>query len=74
MMSNPASLVVTQEQIEMFWSSAEDEAAVRKATNVAYERLVKKPQPRNKREAVLRFFGFKKAAQRREAELLASVE
>ncbi|GMF42527.1 unnamed protein product [Phytophthora fragariaefolia] len=73
-LSNPGSLVATPEQIEMFWSSAEEEAVVRKATNVAYERLVKKPEHKTKREAVLRFFGFKKATQRREVEQLTCVE
>ncbi|KAG6970322.1 hypothetical protein JG688_00004909 [Phytophthora aleatoria] len=72
--SNPGSLVATPEQIEMFWSSVEEEAEVRKATAVAYERLVKKPQRATKREAIMRFFRFRKSTQRREAELLTSVE
>ncbi|GMF13905.1 unnamed protein product [Phytophthora lilii] len=74
MVSNPASLVATPEQIEMFWSSAEEEAAVRRATNIAYERLVKKPQRTSKRETVMRFFGFRKSAQHREVECITSVE
>ncbi|EGZ07163.1 hypothetical protein PHYSODRAFT_530029 [Phytophthora sojae] len=73
-LSNPGSLVATPEQIEMFWNSAEEEAAVRRGTNVAYERLVKKLPIKSKREAVMRFFGFRKAAQRREAEQLTLVE
>ncbi|RAW32246.1 Sterol 3-beta-glucosyltransferase [Phytophthora cactorum] len=72
--SNPGSLVATPEQIEMFWSSVEEEAEVRKATAVAYERLVKKPQRATKREAIMRFFRFRKSTQRREAEQLTSVE
>ncbi|KAE9043522.1 Sterol 3-beta-glucosyltransferase [Phytophthora rubi] len=73
-LSNPGSLVATPEQIEMFWGSAEEEAEVRRATNVAYERLVKKPPLKSRRDAVMRFFGFRKAAQSREAEKLTSVE
>ncbi|KUF95905.1 Hsp70-binding protein 1 [Phytophthora nicotianae] len=72
--SNPGSLVATPEQIEMFWSSEEEEASARKATTVAYERLVKKPQRTTKREAVMRFFKFRKSTQRREAEQLTIVE
>ncbi|KAG1712275.1 hypothetical protein DVH05_000025 [Phytophthora capsici] len=72
--SNPGSLVATPEQIEMFWSSAQEEVAVRKATTIAYERLVKKPQRTSKREAVMRFFGFRKSTQHREAERLSIVE
>ncbi|KAG7382203.1 hypothetical protein PHYPSEUDO_005131 [Phytophthora pseudosyringae] len=72
--SNPGSLVATPEQIEMFWSSTAEEAAVFKATTVAYERLVKKPQRTSKREAVMRFFGLRKSVQRCEAERFASVE
>lgn len=68
--SNPGSLVATPEQIELFWSSTQEESAVRKATTVAYERLVKKPQLTTKREAVMRFFRFRKSTQRREAEQL----
>ncbi|KAJ8544291.1 hypothetical protein ON010_g11977 [Phytophthora cinnamomi] len=73
-LSNPGSLVATPEQIEMFWSSVEEETAVRRATNVAYERLVKKPHRKSKREAVMRFFGFRKTAQCRDAEQLTCVE
>ncbi|GMF13913.1 unnamed protein product [Phytophthora lilii] len=58
----------TAAQIAMFWSSAEEEAAVRRATNIAYERLVKKPQHRSKREAVKRLFGVGNEARRREEE------
>lgn len=47
---------------------------MRKATTVAYERLVKKPQLTTKREAVMRFFRFRKSTQRREAEQLTLVE
>jgi sterol 3beta-glucosyltransferase len=72
--SNPGSLVATPEQIETFWSSEEEEAAARKATTVAYERLVKKPPRTSKREAVMRFFGFRKAAERREVERLNIIE
>ncbi|OWZ16746.1 LOW QUALITY PROTEIN: hypothetical protein PHMEG_0009411 [Phytophthora megakarya] len=72
--SNPGSLVATPEQIELFWNSSEEELAVRKATAVAYERLVKKPQRTSKREAIMRFFGFKKSVQYRDAERLTFVE
>ncbi|POM68851.1 Hypothetical protein PHPALM_14932 [Phytophthora palmivora] len=56
--------------IAMFWSSAEEEAAVRKTTNMAYDRLVKKLKRTNKRDAVMRFFGVGSEARRREEELL----
>ncbi|KAH7465802.1 Sterol 3-beta-glucosyltransferase UGT80A2 [Phytophthora ramorum] len=73
--STPSSLVPTQTQIAMFWSSAEEEAAIRTATNTAYERLVKKPQRIGKRDAVLRFFGVENESRHREeVKRYASVE
>ncbi|GMF36558.1 unnamed protein product [Phytophthora fragariaefolia] len=56
-------------QIALFWSSGEEEAAVRRATNMAYDRLVKKTQRKSKREAVMQFFGVGNEARRRKEEL-----
>ncbi|KAG6578255.1 Sterol 3-beta-glucosyltransferase [Phytophthora cinnamomi] len=67
--SSSSSLDVSPAKIALFWSSAEEEAAVRKATNVAYARLVKKSQRKSKREALMRFFGVGNEARRREEEL-----
>ncbi|KAL3671186.1 hypothetical protein V7S43_004366 [Phytophthora oleae] len=73
--STPSSPVATPAQIAMFWSSAEEEEAVRKATNVAYDRLVKKLKHTSTREAVKKFFGVGNEARRREEEQrFASVE
>ncbi|KAG3004572.1 Sterol 3-beta-glucosyltransferase [Phytophthora cactorum] len=65
--STPSSSRVTS---AMFWSSAEEEAAVRKATIVAYDRLVKELKNTSKREAMMRFFGVGNEARRRQEELL----
>ncbi|KAG7382211.1 hypothetical protein PHYPSEUDO_005139 [Phytophthora pseudosyringae] len=69
MSSTASSALATPTQIAMFWSSAEEETAVRKATNVAYDRLVKKLKRTSKHEAVLRFFGVDNEGRRHEEEL-----
>ncbi|KAG2832117.1 hypothetical protein PC116_g12498, partial [Phytophthora cactorum] len=43
---------------EVFWSSTEQEEAVRKATNAAYERLVK-PEGLRKRDKLAHMFSGK---------------
>ncbi|ETP38849.1 hypothetical protein F442_13653 [Phytophthora nicotianae P10297] len=68
--SSPSSSRVTSTQIALFWSSAEEEAAVRKATIAAYDRLVKMLKNTSKREAMMRFFGVGNEARRRQEELL----
>ncbi|KAG2957500.1 hypothetical protein PC121_g25261, partial [Phytophthora cactorum] len=47
--SSPGSIVAQVVDTEVFWSSTEQEEAVRKATNAAYERLVK-PEGLRKRD------------------------
>jgi hypothetical protein len=73
-MSTAGGFAVTPDQIKAFWLSAEEEAAVRKATHAAYERLIKTSWHKSKREAVMRFFGLRKEAQRREMDQLTAVE
>ncbi|KAE9177384.1 hypothetical protein PF002_g28353, partial [Phytophthora fragariae] len=46
--SSSSSPTGSRASIAMFWSSAGEEAAVRKATNVAYDRIVKKTQRESK--------------------------
>ncbi|KAE8908575.1 Sterol 3-beta-glucosyltransferase [Phytophthora fragariae] len=67
--SSSSSPTGSRATIAMFWSSAGEEAAVRKATSVAYDRIVKKTQRESKRQAVMRCFGVGSDARHRQEEL-----
>ncbi|ETN20760.1 hypothetical protein PPTG_03688 [Phytophthora nicotianae INRA-310] len=56
--SSSGSIVAQVVDTEVFWSSTEQEEAVRKATNVAYERLVK-PDGLRKRDKLAHMFSGK---------------
>ncbi|KUF87055.1 hypothetical protein AM588_10001368 [Phytophthora nicotianae] len=56
--SSSGSIVAQVVDTEVFWSSTEQEEVVRKATNVAYERLVK-PEDKRKRDKIARLFTTK---------------
>ncbi|KAG6578228.1 Sterol 3-beta-glucosyltransferase [Phytophthora cinnamomi] len=53
--SSSGAVVARVVDAEVFWASKEEEGAVRKSTNAAYERLVK-PQGLRKRGKITRLF------------------
>ncbi|RLN85086.1 hypothetical protein BBJ28_00001107 [Nothophytophthora sp. Chile5] len=73
-LSAPGSPVARFVNVESFWTTTEEETAVRQATTSAYERLVKKPQRTRKRDALLRLFGAGKQANKREAQRYITVQ
>jgi sterol 3beta-glucosyltransferase len=68
--SSAGSLNARVVDTEVFWTTKEEEEAVRKSTNAAYERLVKPPAPR-KRDKLTHMFNRKAKPHQPSAELQA---